>query len=220
MALTKLFEGVFKIDGKLATRNLAPRTRVYGEELKIVDGTEYRLWNPYRSKLAAAALNGMKTMAITPGSEILYLGAANGTTCSHVSDIVGRDGSVYCVELSKRSMRDLLNVCETRENMLPIFADARNTEEYSEDVGITDVIYQDVSAQEQADILLKNGAMLASNGIAYVAIKSQSIDVSKDPKLVFSEFIESVSKEFKALEQIRLEPFDKMHLFVVFQKKT
>jgi fibrillarin-like pre-rRNA processing protein len=214
-----MFDGVFRIDGRLATRNLTPGVRVYGEELKVVDGAEYRLWNPYRSKLAAALLNGMKTMAIKPGAEVLYLGAANGTTCSHVSDIVGGEGSVYCVEISKRSMHDLLGLCDTRENMLPIFADARNVEEYGGDVDVADVLYQDVSAQEQADILLKNAALLESNGMAYVAIKSQSIDISKKPELVFKEFIDRVSGEFKVLERIQLEPFDRMHLFVVFQKK-
>ncbi len=219
MELTQIFEGVFKVEGKLATRNLVPHSRVYGEELKTVQGIEYRLWNPYRSKLAAAILNGMKTMAITGSSQVLYLGAANGTPCRHVTDIIGEIGSVYCVEISIRSMRDLLGVCEKRENMLPIFVDARNTQEYESDVGAVDVIYQDVSARDQAGILLKNGKMLHGGSIAYVAIKSQSIDVSKDPRQVFQEFIAAVSSDFKVLEQIRLEPFDKMHLFVVFEKK-
>ncbi len=218
--MTKLFDGVFRLDGKLATRNLVPHARVYGEELKAVGGTEYRMWNPYRSKLAAALLNGMKTMAIGSGSNVLYLGAANGTTCSHVSDIVGMNGSVFCVELSKRSMRDLINVCESRENMLPIFANAENVQEYQEDVGEVDVIYQDVSARDQAGILLKNSGMLISNGLAYVAIKSQSIDVSKKPDVVFKEFIETVSGVFRVRETVKLEPFDSMHLFVVFEKKA
>ncbi len=219
MALTELFRGVYKINGKLATRNLVPGAKVYGEELKVIDGIEYRLWNPYRSKLAAAILNGMGTMAITAGSNILYLGAANGTTCSHVSDIIGKDGSVFCVELSKRSMRDLINLCEVRDNMMPIFADASNIEEYMEDVGSVDVIYQDVSAQDQVGILIKNSKMLCSKGTAYVAIKSQSIDISKNPETVFKEFIDKASEDFEVIETIKLEPFDRMHLFVVFRKK-
>ncbi|MCL5008631.1 MAG: fibrillarin-like rRNA/tRNA 2'-O-methyltransferase [Candidatus Marsarchaeota archaeon] len=219
MQITQVFKGVFRIDGKLATLNLVPGARVYGEELKTVQGAEYRMWNPYRSKLAAAILNGMKTMAITEGSEVLYLGAANGTTCSHVSDIVGGSGSVYCVEVSKRSMRDLLDLCDARENMLPIFTDARYIDEYKDDVGTVDVLYQDVSAQEQADILLKNSALLDSEGIAYVAIKSQSIDITRKPEEIFEEFIDAVSDEFSVIERIRLEPYDKMHLFVVFRKR-
>ena len=50
---------------------------------------EYRAWNPFRSKLAAAILGGIDNIHIKPGSKILYLGAASGTTVSHVSDLVG-----------------------------------------------------------------------------------------------------------------------------------
>jgi len=55
------------------------------------DGTkiEYRAWNPFRSKLAAAILGGVEAIHMQPGSKVLYLGAASGTTVSHVSDIVG-----------------------------------------------------------------------------------------------------------------------------------
>ena len=61
---------------------------------------EYRLWNPYRSKLSAAIINGLKGMRIAKGSHVLYLGAATGTTVSHVSDIVSDSGRVYAIELS------------------------------------------------------------------------------------------------------------------------
>jgi rRNA 2'-O-methyltransferase fibrillarin len=50
---------------------------------------EYRVWNPFRSKLAAAILGGVDQIYMPPGSKVLYLGAASGTTVSHVSDVVG-----------------------------------------------------------------------------------------------------------------------------------
>lgn len=50
---------------------------------------EYRAWNPFRSKLAAAILGGIDQIHIKPGAKVMYLGAASGTTVSHVSDIVG-----------------------------------------------------------------------------------------------------------------------------------
>ena len=218
MDVTEIFEGVYKIDGKLATKSIAPGIRVYDEELKKIREIEYRLWNPYRSKLAAAIINGLSELNIKHNSSVLYLGAATGTTPSHVSDIVEKRGSVYCVEISKRSMRDLLNVCERRENMFPIFEDARKYENYSSDIGIVDVIYEDVAAPDQAKILLANSSMLKENGSAYVAIKSQSIDVSKDPKLVFEQFIEEISGKFKVAQRIKIEPFDKMHLFLHLKK--
>ncbi|MEM3985108.1 MAG: fibrillarin-like rRNA/tRNA 2'-O-methyltransferase, partial [Candidatus Micrarchaeaceae archaeon] len=159
MEVKRLFEGVYSIDGKLATENLDPGRRVYGEVLVSYGGKEYRLWNPYRSKLAAAIINGLKNFKLSKGSKVLYLGAATGTTSSHVSDIASQ-GQVFCVELSERNMRDLIKVCERRRNMLPILADANNTDRYSKIVGTCDIIYQDVSARDQAAILNKNSSML------------------------------------------------------------
>ena len=58
------------------------------------------------------------------------MGAASGTTVSHVSDIVGKEGVVYAVEFSHRSGRDLVNMAKKRTNVVPIIADARKPLEY------------------------------------------------------------------------------------------
>lgn len=219
MEVRELFEGVYKLNGRLATENLARGARVYDEELTEVEGKEYRSWNPYRSKLAAAILKGLKNMHIKKGNNVLYLGAATGTTSSHISDIIGAEGSLYAVEFSERNMRQLLNVCSSRENMFPIFKNASFVEEYAEDVGTVDIIYQDLSARNQADLLLLNGGLLRRGGHAYVAIKSQSISVSKHPREVYKEFFARVSRNFELLESFDLGPFDRMHMFAVFRKK-
>ena len=219
MKVEKLFDGVFMVDGKLATINLVPGVRVYNEDLVSHDEKQYRLWTPYRSKLAAAIMKGLKDLGIRKGSHVLYLGAATGTTPSHVSDIVGEKGLVYCIEISERSMRDLLKICEVRHNLLPILQDARNTEQYRDDVGVADCIYMDVAARDQDEILLRNADLLTMGGYAYVAIKSQSIDVSKDPQQVFLDFLKAVSVKFDVIQEIDIEPYDKMHLFVVLKKK-
>ena len=62
--------------------------------------------------------------------QVLYLGAASGTTVSHVSDIVGPEGLVYAVEFSHRSGRDLINVAKKRTNIIPIIEDARHPHKY------------------------------------------------------------------------------------------
>jgi fibrillarin-like pre-rRNA processing protein len=219
MEVKQIFEGIYKVDGKLATRNLVRGRRVYDEELVDHEGEQYRLWNPYRSKLAAAIMKGMKELKIRKGSKVLYLGAATGTTSSHVSDIVGAGGIVYCIEISERNMRELIKTCEYRANMLPILQDARNVEAYASDTGVCDVLYQDIAARDQADILIRNAALLKKGGFAYVAIKSQSIDVAKSPGLVYREFLERASAEFKVLEKIDIAPYSKMHLFVSLRKK-
>ena len=159
MRIEKIFDGVYRIDGKLATENLVPGARVYGEELIKAKGVEYRLWNPYRSKMAAALINGLRNFKVAKGSNVLYLGAATGTTPSHISDIIGDDGRLYCVELSERNMRELLNVCDRRGNMLPILGDANQVEKYADVVGECDIIYQDVSARNQAEIMAPNSRL-------------------------------------------------------------
>jgi fibrillarin-like pre-rRNA processing protein len=219
MKVKQVFEGVYTIDGKLATLNLVKGNRMYGEELVTVEGKEYRLWNPYRSKLSAAIINGMKHMQIKKDSHVLYLGAATGTTSSHVSDIVGKEGVVYCIEISERNMRELLKVCEIRKNMLPMLHDAREISEYAKEIKSCGILYQDISSRDQADILRRNSILLKKKGMAYVAIKSQSIDVTRRPEDVFEEFLNEISPYFTILERINIAPYSMMHLFVVLQKK-
>lgn len=139
--------GVFVARGKedlLVTKNLVPGESTYGEKRLSVEGpaingdaatdatgalttkTEYRVWNPFRSKLAAGILGGLDDIYMRPGAKVLYLGAASGTSVSHVSDIVGPTGVVYAVEFSHRSGRDLIGLASKRTNIIPIVEDARH----------------------------------------------------------------------------------------------
>jgi fibrillarin-like pre-rRNA processing protein len=217
------FPGVYKVGGRLATRSFAPGSRVYGEKLVREGGAEYRLWDLHRSKLAAAIHKGLHEMPIAPGSVVLYLGASTGTTPSHVSDIVGKGGAVYCVEFAQRSMRELLAVCERRENMLPIMGDARQPSEYAEMLGGSkvDVIYQDVAQPDQDGIFLKNARMfLKRGGWGMICIKSQSIDIARAPRKVFEEFVARVGSEIEVSDQIDLAPYDLEHLFIAGKKRA
>lgn len=220
------FEGIFWVtleDGsrRLATRNLAPSVSVYGE-LLVKDGdTEYRTWDPYRSKLAAAILKNLKELPITPARHVLYLGSASGTTASHVSDIVEDSGRVYCVEFAQRSMRDLIDaLCANRSNVYPILADARLPERYKTLVGSADVIYSDVAQPEQAKILADNADLfLKSGGSALIAIKSRSVDVTMEPVDVYKQEIEILRKrDFKLVQTVRLEHYDKDHAMALVHR--
>jgi fibrillarin-like pre-rRNA processing protein len=204
----------------LATKSMAPGTRVYGERLVREGGVEYRAWDPTRSKLGAAIMKGLKHVPIHEGSNVLYLGAASGTTSSHVSDMVGEDGTVYCVEFAPRSLRDLLNVCDRRPNMLPMLADARQPKEYADKVEGVDVIYQDVAQPDQIKILIENAKyFLKTGGHALIAIKSQSIDVTKKPREIYEASIAELSNHFEVLEQLELSPYELGHLFVSLRAK-
>ena len=206
---------------KLGTKNLAEGRSVYGERLVKFKQEEYRLWDPYRSKLAAAILKGLKTVPIHPDQKVLYLGAASGTTPSHISDLVGEGGQVYCVEFASRSLRELVNnVCAFRYNMSPILADARLPESYSRMVQRVDSVYCDVAQPEQARVLADNADMfLADGGWVMLAIKAQSIDVTKEPSVVFrSEVAVLEARGFRIEQVVGLEPYDKAHAMVVAQK--
>jgi len=207
---------------RLATRNLTPGRTVYGERLITFKGIEYRIWDPYRSKLAAAILKGLKAVPIKPGNKVLYLGAASGTTASHVSDIVGENGHIYCVEFSARAIRELVNnVCAYRPNMSPILEDARLPERYSMLVEKVDNIYCDIAQPEQAKILADNADLyLKRGGEIMLAIKAQSIDVTKEPSEVYKREIETLkARNFKIKEVIHLEPYDKAHAMIVAEFK-
>jgi len=212
-------EGVYDLKGAIATKSFAPGTKVYNEKIVKSREGELRIWNPHRSKLSAAIKKGLKTFPFRQGSIILYLGASTGTTVSHVSDIVGKSGEIYAVEIAPQCMKNLLKVADERENIIPIHADARKPRDY-EDVGKVGIIYQDVAQPDQDEILIKNAEMfLKKGGIAMIAIKSQSIDVIAEPKKVFEKVLEKLEKYFEVLEKIKLEPYDKDHLFVVLKFK-
>jgi fibrillarin-like pre-rRNA processing protein len=204
---------------KLATVNMTRGTQVYGERLVEVEGVEYRLWDPYRSKLAAAILKNIKENPINPSKLVLYLGAASGTTPSHVSDLVGPSGCIYCVEISSRPLRDLLVVCSSRPNMTPILADARQPSNYCALVGKVDVIYQDIAQPDQTDILLANvKTFLQDGGHAVLALKARSIDVTKEPRDVFEDETGKIEKEMEILDMKILDPYEKDHAMLVLRK--
>jgi len=222
------FPGIFRVvleDGsrRLATAGLVPGRSVYGERLIRHGSIEYRVWDPFRSKLAAAILKGLNIVPIMPGHQVLYLGAASGTTASHVSDIVGESGRVYCVEFASRSIRELVdNVTAYRVNMLPILEDARKPEKYMMFVrGKVDDVYCDVAQPEQARILADNAdVFLRADGWAMLAVKAQSIDVTKEPSEVFrSESRVLENRGFRVEQVIGLEPYDKAHAMIVAQKR-
>lgn len=204
---------------RLATRNLTPGRNVYGEKLIKHRGVEYRLWDPFRSKLAAAILKSLKNVPIKPSHKVLYLGAASGTTASHISDIVGEKGHVYCVEFASRSIRELVNnVCAFRLNMSPILEDARFPEKYEMFInGEVDDVYCDIAQPEQAKILADNADLfLKKSGWIMLAVKAQSIDVTKEPSEIYKREVRVLeSRSFFIEEIVDLEPYDKAHAMVV-----
>merc|ERR1719495_1435726 len=210
-------QGVFIARGKedaLVTLNLIPGNTVDGAE---GTKTEYRVWNPFRSKLAAAILGGVDKIHMPPGSKVLYLGAASGTTVSHVSDVVGPEGMVYAVEFSHRSGRDLLNVAKKRTNVVPIIEDARHPHKYRMLIPMVDCVFADVAQPDQARIVALNSQFFLKNGGHFViSIKANCIDSTAEPEAVFAGEVKKMQAEkMKPQEQVTLEPYERNHAVVV-----
>lgn len=216
--MKELFQGVFREGRKLYTINLLPGRRVYGERLVKKD-TEYREWVPNRSKLAAAILNGLKELPVKSGSIVLYLGASTGTTTSHVSDIIGAEGAVYALEFSERVFRNLLDLARQRRNIVPLLADARKPEAYSW-IEKCDVAYCDVADPQATEIAARNFDEFVCSGWLFLAVKSQSVDVSKRPEKVYEEERTKLQKAgFEILQVIDLEPHEEKHAMIVARKQ-
>lgn len=218
--------GVFVSRGKedaLLTKTMVPGESVYGEKRISVEAAEgeakveYRVWNPFRSKVAAAILGGVDNIYMKPGSKVLYLGAAAGTTVSHVSDLVGPEGTVYAVEFSHRPGRDLVNMAKKRTNVVPIIEDARHPQKYRMLVGMVDVVFADVAQPDQSRIVALNSHMFLKNGGHFmISIKANCVDSTADPALVFAQEVNKLKSEnFKPEEQITLEPYERDHAVVV-----
>ncbi|WP_121821530.1 fibrillarin-like rRNA/tRNA 2'-O-methyltransferase [Halostella salina] len=198
----------FDGEERLATRG----TPVYGEP---TDG-DWRLWDARRSKLGAMLEQGMD-VGLAGGDSVLYLGAASGTTVSHVADFAG---PTYAVEFAARPARDLLDVARDRDRLFPLLKDARKPETYAHVVEADlDAIVQDVATRGQARVAAENRRFLADDGRLVAAIKARSEDVTGDPAAVFDSVEAELAESYDILETARLEPFHDDHLGVVAQPR-
>ena len=209
---------VFFKGDEIATRNLTPGINVYGEEL-ITEDVEYRLWNPRRSKLAAALLNGLENLEIKNDDKVLYLGASTGTTVSHISDIA-YDGKIYAVEFSPVTAKKLTRLSRQRPNIYPILGDATKPREYMNIVEKVDLLYCDVAQPTQSELFMKNMKIFTKeDGLGMITLKARSIDVIQKPKKIFKQEEKKMKeKGFKIIEKIKLEPYEKDHVAFLVEK--
>ncbi|HJT10184.1 MAG TPA: fibrillarin-like rRNA/tRNA 2'-O-methyltransferase [Candidatus Nitrosotalea sp.] len=208
-----------KIEGekRLATLNLVPGNQVYREKLVKINDEEFRAWDPFRSKLGAAIMNDLQTLPIVRKSRVLYLGVSTGTTASHVSDIVGPSGIVFCVEHTSRVAREFLDrVASHRSNMVPILQDARKPKEYFAVYGTIDVVYVDIAQPDQTEIAILNcKTFLKKGGYLMLVVKTRSIDVTKTPAEVTRMEAKKLKDDFELVQELDLAPYEKDHTMLV-----
>jgi len=214
------FAGIFIARGLedcLVTLNKNHGKSIYGEKILsiLLDNkkVEFRIWNPFRSKLSAAILLGINSLYFTQGSKILYIGASTGTTVSHCSDIIGRRGLIYAVEFSYKCILHLLFTCMNRDNIIPIYGNARYPQKYQILVPLIDSIITDISQPDQSRILGLNALYyLKKKGSFLISIKTRNIDsLSSEEPLIAKEKEKLCKLGLFPTEQITLEPYDRSH---------
>ncbi len=215
--MIRIMEGVFKEGKKLFTKNLVRGYSVYGEKLVLRDNTEFRNWDPNHSKLAAGIIKGLNPN-LKRNSVVLYLGAASGTTLSHISDIVV-DGFVFGVEFADRVMRELYLIAEQRHNVGVLLMDANEPLNYVRFLSMVDLVYQDIAQKNQVDIFVKNmDLFLRKNGFGILCVKARSIDVTKKPRVIFKSVRNELSKHYKIIDYKTLEPYQRDHAIFLVKK--
>ncbi len=208
---------VHEREDKFVTLNLAPGNKVYDEQLIEIDGKEYRTWDPFRSKLAAALIKNLKHLPIIEGSQVLYLGVSTGTTASHISDIIGEKGTLFAIESAPRVAREFIErVALKRKNVIPIVEDAHNPDMYNSVFSKVDVIYCDIAQPDQTDIAILNcKRYLKKGGKILLIIKARSIDTTQYPEKIFKQEASKLENQgFKVTQIIRLDPFDHDHAII------
>jgi len=177
---------------------------------------EFREWMASRSKLAALILKDY-VPEIKEDWKILYLGAASGTTVSHLADIV-EEGVIFAVEYSAKPFSKFLELAMERKNIVPILANALQPWKYSGIVDRVDMIYQDVAHPQQVEIFERNAEFfLKKGGEGLLMIKARSIDSTAEPEEVFKGVKETLKIKFKVLAVVDLEPYHRDHVAIHVQ---
>ncbi|MFZ0891098.1 MAG: fibrillarin-like rRNA/tRNA 2'-O-methyltransferase [Thermoplasmata archaeon] len=205
--------GVYRSGRDLFTRNATPGVRVYGEELRAEGTAEYRMWDPFRSKLAAYLLRGAPAGLLADVRSVLYLGGAHGTTVSHLAELLP-DARIFVIEKSPTSFAPLLALARRRANLLPILADAQLPERYAADVGIVDFLYQDIAQRAQAGIFFENAqACLATRGRGLLMLKVRSVTQRRTASAIVHESRSILERGgWRVDGGVALTPFSKEHV--------
>jgi fibrillarin-like pre-rRNA processing protein len=217
----KLFE-IFKEKRgrRIFTKNLVRGRAPFAERLVRDKGTEYREFDPTRSKLAASIMKGSLNIGIKQNDVVLYLGVAHGYTASYISDMIGENGLLFGIDPATRVVRDLVFLSNDRKNIVPILANANKPNTYSNRICQADIIIQDVSQKNQLEIFRKNvNTFLKKGGYGLLAIKARSIDMSRNPKEIFIEFRKQLEREYTVIDYRILDPFEKDHCMIIIKNQ-
>ena len=136
-----------------------------------------------------------------------------------VSDIV-KKGVIYAIEKSPFAVKKLLNLCNKRKNIIPIFNNANKPDNYNIIVPQVDFIYQDISQRNQDEIFINNiSKYLKINSQGIIMVKARSIDVSLKPQQVYNRVVNNLKlKKINIIDIIDLSNYEKDHAAIIVSK--
>lgn len=109
-----------------------------------------------------------------------------------------------------------LKLCPFLISFSAIVEDARYPQKYRMLVSTVDVIFADVAQPDQARIVhLNSEYFLKNGGHVVISIKASCVDSTIPPETVFVNEVDFLRKhDFKPLEQVTLEPYERDHAMV------
>jgi len=209
----RLFESHHGDRRELWTEAVGELPPVYGERWVDAGSRRLRHFEPGRSKLAAAVVRGWSGDLPAPSERWLYLGAASGTTASHVADLVGPEGRVYALERSVRPFARLLSLADRWPNLRPILADARNPREYATLIPPVGGLYADIAQPDQLAIVIANAELLLSGSGTrlLIALKTPSMGRGRSAAGHRDASETTLADRMALAPSVSLEPFHRGH---------
>ena len=218
-------------DGRtLWTLNAVPKKAVYGESLRNFSGTEFRRWDPTRSKLGAALVRTRRAPELLlpeEGTTVLYLGAGHGTSISHLHDhLCGAEndlsGRLIAVDLAPRCLRELTHMAKSRPGLVPVLGDARKHAAW----GVllprkVNWLFQDVAQAGQVDIFIAAcRRFLERNGTGLLSLKAASERWTGEGEEALFTSVEQTleSSGFEVEERIELAGYEDNHVLFAVRK--
>ncbi len=179
----------------------------------VVEGM--RVFPPERSKLSAFFYCGGK-IELNSRMKVLYLGAASGTTVSYLADYVE---VVYAVEFAPEPIEKLIKLSEKRDNIIPIFDDARYPENYRVIVEEVDLICQDIAQRDQAAIFSENLSFLKMEGLGLLMLKTRSVSaVMSVEDIILNECKILEKNGLGDFTEYNLKPYYPAHIAITCRK--
>ena len=173
---------------------------------------QYRNWNPFYSKLAAALFNGLEIFPFKSDSKIFYSGSSSTTTLNHLLDIIDSKGIIYLQKNNATKIKNLKNV---------VIVDQENNSTLSSNdlKEPFDVIYLDIITNENLQTQILNHEKTLKNSGFLIIILNKIIKINEPSfRDQINNIIINSNSSLKLIQEINLSNFFKKSMMIIMQK--